>query len=201
MGKRTPIVHIEWRSRDAERLKHFYKNAFRWKFDDRMPGYSLASTGTKNVGVGVMQLESNSSLAAGIVAFFDSDDLAATEAAVRDAGGQITSSSQPVPGWGRFSLFTDPDGNPLGFWQSEASAKKAEKKHEKHVKKEAKRAHREREASKSALAKEEKKARKAEKKAQKKAEKKAEKKAQPLAVDGSSGKKKKKKAKAESTAS
>ena len=191
MGKRTPIVHFEWRSRDAERLKHFYKNAFHWKFDDGMPGYSLANTGTKGIGAGVMQLEGNSPLPPGIVAFLDSDDLAATELAVRDAGGHVTASAQSVPGWGLFSLFTDPDGNALGLWQSEASAKK-----------EAKRMHREREDSKSALAKEEKKARKAEKKAQKKAEKKAVKKAKPHAVDGTPGKKeKKKKAKAEGVAS
>ncbi len=164
-----------------------------------MPGYSLAHTGTKGIGTGIMQLEGNSPMPAGIVAFFDSDDLATAELAVRDAGGNVTASAQPVPGWGRFSLFTDPDGNALGLWQSEASARKAEKKHAKEVKKEAKRVHREREDSKSALAKEEKKARKAEKKALKKAEKKAVKKAKPHAADGApKEKKKKKKAKPES---
>lgn len=188
MGKRTPIVHIEWRSRDAERLKQFYKQAFHWKLDESSPGYALAHTGNKSLGAGIMQIENGSSVSPGVVGFLGSDDLIAAEEAVREAGGQVLTSAQAVPGWGRFSLFTDPDGNRLGLWQSERASRKADKRHEKHAQKQAKAAKKEAKTAK----KEAKAAQKAEKKAAAKAEKKAAKAANPPAE-----KKKKKKAKAE----
>lgn len=162
MGKRSQIVHVEWRTRNVERLKQFYKKAFRWKFEDAMPGYSIVDTGTPGVGGGFMQLESGSPLQAGIVSFLQSEDLASSELAIREAGGQVIASAQPVEGWGRFSIFTDPDGNQLALWQDQTSVKKAEKHAKKLVKKS--------EAVQAEAAKAEKKARE---RAQKKAEKKA----------------------------
>jgi len=138
MGKRSPIVHIEWRSRNVERLRDFYRTVFRWKFDETMPGYLMADTGSKNVGVGLLQIESGAPTQQGVVSFLASDDLGGTESAIREAGGQVIASSQPVPGWGRFSLFSDPDGNPLGLWQSEASVKLESKRAKKADKKRAK---------------------------------------------------------------
>jgi len=164
MGKRSRIVHVEWRTRNVERLKQFYKKAFRWKFEDAMPGYAIVDTGTPGVGGGFMQLESGSPLQSGIVSFVESDDLASSELAIREAGGQVVASAQPVEGWGRFSIFSDPDGNQLALWQSQDSVKKSEKHAKKLVKKS--------EQAQADAVKSEKKAReKAEKKAAKKATK------------------------------
>ena len=186
MGKRSRIVHIEWRSRNVERLKQFYKSAFRWKFKDPMPGYAVADMGTKETGGGFMQIESGSPLQPGIVGFLESDDLGSSEAAIREAGGQILASAQPVEGWGRFSVFTDPDGNQLALWQSEASVKKMAKQAKKAAKKaEAQRVDAEA-AEEKARKKAEKKAKKAEKKAKRAAEVSGAKKA-----DGDAGQKNK----------
>jgi uncharacterized protein len=171
MGKKSRVVHIEWRSRNIDRLKQFYKSAFSWKFAEPMPGYSTANTGNKQLGGGFMQLESGSPLQPGIIGFLESEDLAASEAAIREAGGQVIASSQPVEGMGRFSVFTDPDGNQLALWQNELAIKKAEKRAKKQAKRtDAARAEAERsdeKAKRKADKKAAKKARKAEKAAQK----------------------------------
>jgi hypothetical protein len=171
MSKKSRVVHIEWRSRNIDRLKQFYKDAFSWKFNEHMAGYSTANTGNKQLGGGFMQLDSGSPLQPGIVSFLESEDLAASEAAIREAGGQVIASAQPVEGMGRFSVFTDPDGNQLALWQSELAIKKAEKRAKKQAKRtDAARAQAERsdeKARRKADKKAAKKARKAEKAAQK----------------------------------
>ena len=75
MGKRNPIVHIEWRSRQTGRLKDFYRQVFGWKFEETMPGYLMAATGTKDVSAGFMQIEASSTLQPGIVSFLEAEDL------------------------------------------------------------------------------------------------------------------------------
>ena len=181
MGKRSPIVHVEWRSKDVARLQAFYRAVFRWKFEDAMPGYSVADTGSKEVGAGFMQLDAGDSHEPGVVSFLAAEDLAETEAAIREAGGKVLASSQPVPGWGRFSIFTDPDGNQLALWQSESAVKKEEKRTAKTAKKtEAQRAEAARSAdepageTKKAAHKDAKKARKKDEKRAAKAARKAD---------------------------
>jgi predicted enzyme related to lactoylglutathione lyase len=208
MSKRSRIVHVEWRSRNVDRLRQFYKSAFRWKFKDPMPGYSVADMGSKESVGGFMQIDAGSPLQQGIVAFLGSDDLASSEAAIREAGGQIVASSQPVEGWGRFTVFTDPDGNQLALWQSEESVKRVAREAKKSAKKaEAARADAER-AELKARKKAEKKAAKAARKAEKKAQKQAQaakagaeaSKAERTAEQGKANKKdKKKKKKSESS--
>jgi predicted enzyme related to lactoylglutathione lyase len=165
MGKRNRIVHIEWRSKNVERLKQFYKKAFRWKFRDPMPGYMMVDMGNKDARGGFMQIEAGSQLQPGIMSFLQAEDLAGAEEAVRDAGGQILTSAQPVDGWGRFTIFTDPDGNQLAMWQSESAMRKAEKQ----AKKAARKADDQRLAAERAEKKAHKKAEKKARKAQKKA--------------------------------
>jgi uncharacterized protein len=47
----------------------------------------------------------------------DSDDLDATVAAVKDAGGTIAEEPYAFPGGRRF-IFFDPSGNRLGVWST-----------------------------------------------------------------------------------
>ena len=186
MSKRNRIVHVEWRTRDIERLKNFYKTAFRWKFEEPMTGYALADMGSKEARGGFMQIASGSPLQPGVVSFLGAEDLGAAEAAIREAGGQIVASAQPVEGWGRFSVFTDPDGNQLALWQSEEAVKQ--------VAKDARRAAKKAEAKRQKAAKKEKKqARKAEKAAQKQALKAAKAAGTSRNSDDKKGQKKKKK--------
>jgi predicted enzyme related to lactoylglutathione lyase len=179
MSKRSRIVHMEWRSRNVERLKQFYKSAFRWKFKDPMPGYSAADTGNKEMRGGFMQIDAGSQSQPGIFAYIGSDDLGSSEATIREAGGQVVLSSALVEGWGRFSVFTDPDGNHLALWQSEESLKRAARD----AKKAAKKADAERKDAERRETKARKKAEKKAAKAARKAEKKAQRQAQAAKAD------------------
>jgi predicted enzyme related to lactoylglutathione lyase len=197
MSKRSRVCHVEWRSRNIDRLKQFYKSAFNWKFKDPMPGYAVANTGNDELRGGFMQIESGSNLQPGLQTFFASDDLAASEAAIRDAGGQVISSSQPVEGWGRFTIFSDPDGNHLALWQSDESVKKQEKGAKRAAKKAAQKREIAERAEAKARTKAEKKAQKQARKAEKQAKKAAGQQAESKQPKADKQKKKKKEAGAE----
>ncbi len=173
MSKRSPIVHVEWRTRDVGKLQAFYKAVFRWKFNESMPGYVLADTGSKEAAAGFMQIEAGSQVQPGMVSFLEAEDLETIEAAIREAGGQVTMSAQAVPNWGRFSIFTDPDGNQLALWQSEEAAHLSAKKARKLAEKADRTRDRAARDAQKAAAAAEKKARKQEKKQAKKAAKSA----------------------------
>jgi hypothetical protein len=143
MGKKNPVSHLEWRSRDASRLKAFYAAAFGWKFDEPMPGYAMADTSNKEVGGGFMQLSADDQVPPGFSPYITVDDLADAEAKVTAAGGRVMKSKGEVPGMGWFSVCLDPDNNGIGLWQDlpkreRKAAKKAVKKAAKKAKKEAK---------------------------------------------------------------
>ena len=48
------------------------------------------------------------------------DDLAAYRKKVVAAGGKIHVEEQKVPGMGKLSLFTDPEGRMMGLWKAKA---------------------------------------------------------------------------------
>ena len=48
------------------------------------------------------------------------DDLAKYRKQVVAAGGKIHIEEQKVPGMGKFSLFTDPEGRMMGLWKPKA---------------------------------------------------------------------------------
>ena len=53
-----------------------------------------------------------------MVFYIGVDDLAAYRKKVVAAGGKIHVEEQKVPGMGKFSLFTDPEGRMMGLWKS-----------------------------------------------------------------------------------
>jgi predicted enzyme related to lactoylglutathione lyase len=152
MGHKNIINHIEFRSKDRNRLKHFYGELFAWKFQDFGDGYTVIDTGAKESGGGIMQAGEHEPT--GVVNYISVDDLHAYEEKVKALGGHIKMSNIEVPGMGHFSVFADVDGNALALWQAAAPTKDSKK------------------AAKKAK-KAEKKAKKAEKKAGKKAKKKS----------------------------
>jgi len=147
MGKKNPISHFEWRSRDAARLASFYGEVFGWKFQEMMPGYAMASTGNEEIGTGIMQLKLDDQTPPGTTGYLSVDDLSESEAKVIANGGKVMMSKGEVPGMGWFSVCMDPDGNSVGLWQplpkkqrlkAKKKAKKAVKKAKKAAKKEKK---------------------------------------------------------------
>ncbi|HUP91210.1 MAG TPA: VOC family protein [Solimonas sp.] len=108
---KNAIQHIEWTTRDPRRLRSFFGQVFDWTFIDAMPGYTLIE------GIGGIFEAPDPQMPLGITPYVNVADLEATEKAIERAGGLIHKSGQEVPGMGRFTIFSDPDGTLLALWQ------------------------------------------------------------------------------------
>jgi len=118
------LVHFEIAGSDDSRAMGFYKQVFGWEFQDSgMPGvsYNLTEAGGEPGGA-VYAMEG---VEPGILVYFDSDDIEASIARVREAGGQAD-DKQPIPGVGWFSHCTDTEGNRFGIFLSDESVQAPE---------------------------------------------------------------------------
>jgi predicted enzyme related to lactoylglutathione lyase len=106
------IDYIEFKVKNLSESKRFYGAAFDWKFNGYGPEYAGIQGAGKEVG-GLAQ--STEVEPGGPLVVLFSEDLAASLAAVRAAGGQISREPFEFPGGRRFH-FTDPSGNELGVW-------------------------------------------------------------------------------------
>jgi uncharacterized protein len=107
------INYIEFPLVDAAKTKEFYHTAFGWTFTDWGPTYiSFSGAGVK----GGFNLESGVEPSApGVLVILYADDLSATEAQIKQAGGEISMPAYAFPGGRRFH-FKDPNGNELAVW-------------------------------------------------------------------------------------
>lgn len=106
------IDYVEFTVRDIGEAKHFYSAAFGWKFNDYGPEYAGIQGAQREVG-GLAQSDTVS--VGGPLVILYSDDLEASVASVRAAGGAIVKEPFGFPGGRRFH-FTDPSGNELAVW-------------------------------------------------------------------------------------
>ncbi len=106
------IQHIEWTTRDPQRLMDFFERIFDWNFFEAMPGYTMIE------GVGGVFAAPDAQMPAAITPYVNVGDLALIEDRVDAAGGKVHKSKQEVPGRGWYSVVSDPDGNLLGLWQA-----------------------------------------------------------------------------------
>ena len=106
------IDYVEFTVRDLAEAKQFYAAAFGWTFNDYGPGYA----GIQGDGRELGGLRQTTSLRQGgpLVVLF-SNDLDASLAAVRAAGGTSVLEPFAFPGGRRFH-FADPSGNELAVW-------------------------------------------------------------------------------------
>ncbi len=106
------IDYIEFKVTDMEASKGFYGAAFGWEFNDYGPEYA----GIRKEGgeAGGLRLVADVASGGPLVILF-SEDLDATLARVKDAGGRITAEPFEFPGGRRFQ-FLDPAGNELAVW-------------------------------------------------------------------------------------
>ncbi len=126
---RNPIQHVEWRTRDRDRLKSFYGSVFDWKFKDEMGGgYTLVDFGAKDMGGGIFPIPPEQQIPTGVCNYVAVEDLGPYEEKIRASGGNVMMSGQEVAGYGWFTIFTDPDGNALALWKSAAPPKAPAKK-------------------------------------------------------------------------
>ena len=112
------IIHIELVAADHDRAADFYRKVFGWQVSAApVPeGYLLARTGE---GEGIDgALMSNRYQTQPTIAWIEVDDLDATLAAVRDAGGARLGEIQELPGVGRLSYIRDTEGVLVGLRQA-----------------------------------------------------------------------------------
>ena len=114
------LVHFEVLAKDPDRATKFYSGVFGWEFSDSgMPGidYRMVQTG-EDQGGAVFAPEDGKT---GLKVYFDTDDIDASIAKVRDGGGEAE-DKQPIPSIGWFSGCTDTEGNAFSLYQSDESA-------------------------------------------------------------------------------
>ncbi len=115
---RIPLTldYVELSVTDLQAARDFYGSAFGWTFTSYGDGYAGIRTSAEADGeeAGGLALADEIMRGGPLVLLF-SDDLDATLAAVRAAGGEIVNGPYEFPGGRRFH-FVDPSGNELGVW-------------------------------------------------------------------------------------
>jgi len=114
------IVHFEIPAADAQRAKSFWSGVFGWEFgDSAMPEmeYYMVQTGPEQGGA---VYPSDELAGEGLVVYYDTDDIDATLAKVRENGGRAD-DKQPIPHVGWFARCTDTEGNGFSLFQSDES--------------------------------------------------------------------------------
>jgi predicted enzyme related to lactoylglutathione lyase len=105
------IDYIEFPATDIAATKAFYGAVFGWTFEDYGPAYIAFHDGRLAGGFTTgAAVQPN-----GVLVVCYADDLEATLARVRAAGGRIVKDIFSFPGGRRFH-FTDPNGNELSVW-------------------------------------------------------------------------------------
>jgi predicted enzyme related to lactoylglutathione lyase len=118
-GMGQPVAFFEITSPDHERAQAFYRELFDWRVaaDPALDGYGLVDTGAGEHAVGGGIGPSTRPGEAGVKIYIRVDDLDAYLDRAEKLGGTRVVPPTELPGdFGRFAIFTDPDGNPVGLW-------------------------------------------------------------------------------------
>ena len=105
------IAYIEFTVKDLAEAKRFFGQAFGWAFNDYGPRYLGIQGDDGEVG----GITLGDTQPGGPLVIIYSDDLEASERAVKAAGGSVVKEAFDFPGGRRFE-FTDPSGNRMAVW-------------------------------------------------------------------------------------
>lgn len=111
-----PVAFFEVTSPDVKRAQQFYADLFGWKMS-AMGDYVLVNTdaGEDAVGGGIGAASEENP--AGVRIYMRVDDIDGYLARAERLGGKQVLPATDLPGgYGRFAIFTDPDGNLVGLW-------------------------------------------------------------------------------------
>lgn len=110
------IDHVEIPVIDLDKGKDFYSNVFGWDFKPFGRGYYLHNTKT-GLSIGLRKAEKVQS---GDTTIFHLrvSDVDTYLDMVKNHGGKVYREKTVIPVYGFYALFTDPDGNILGLFQS-----------------------------------------------------------------------------------
>ena len=114
-----PVAFFEVISQDAPRAQKFYSELFGWQVsaDPALGGYGLVDTGAGEAAVGGGIGPASQPGEAGVKIYMRVDDLDAyLDRAVALGGSRLVPPTDLPGDFGRFAIFTDPDGNQVGLW-------------------------------------------------------------------------------------
>jgi uncharacterized protein len=114
MSDHHAIDYIEFSVTDMDAAKRFYADAFGWEFTDYAPVYVGIHRVAGEGEAGGLTLVDEVRPGGPLVILY-SNDLDASLARVRAAGGRIVLEPFEFPGGRRFE-FLDPSGNQLAVW-------------------------------------------------------------------------------------
>ena len=113
------LVHFELPASDTGRAREFYGSLFDWSFqswDGPVEYHTTEAGGEPGGGIYPSQAGER-----GPIVYFDTDDIDAHVARVRELGGSAEDKA-PIPGIGWYARCTDTEGNPFSLYQADDSA-------------------------------------------------------------------------------
>ncbi|HEY2636320.1 MAG TPA: VOC family protein [Solirubrobacteraceae bacterium] len=118
------VIHFEIHAGDPDRAQRFYESVFGWsinRYEGSPVDYRLITTGTEAPGIdgAILQRqgEVDGQAVLAYVCTVQVDDLAGTQRAVADAGGEEVLAPDEIPGVGLLAYFKDTEGNIFGALQ------------------------------------------------------------------------------------
>ena len=117
MGR--PIVHWEISGHNGANLQAFYADLFDWKIDSNNPmNYGMVKTAEANtVDGGIYQCKPTDKPT--VTFYIHVDDLQKYLDLINQKGGRTVVPPSPIPGFGSFAMFADPEGNVVGLFKSD----------------------------------------------------------------------------------
>ena len=127
----NPVVHFEMPYDDQTRITKFYEQAFGWRtqqLGEEMGNYVLVTTtdsdengprkpGAINGGFFTKTNDMPAQFPSVVIAV---DDIKASMAAVKQAGGKVLGEPMEIPGVGHYVSFFDTEGNRVSMLQPAA---------------------------------------------------------------------------------
>ena len=114
MNLHEKMNYVEFPAKDLAATKAFFESVFGWSFTDYGPEYTAFENQGLDGGFFQSELASSTQNGAALIVFY-SDQLEATLAKVKKAGGSILKPIYAFPGGRRFH-FTEPSGNEFAVW-------------------------------------------------------------------------------------
>jgi len=118
MSKHERINYVEFPSKDIQKTKAFFMQAFSWVFEDFGPEYTAFSNQDIDGGFFKSDMSSSTVNGAALIVLY-SEDLEATQEKIEKNGGIIIKPVFSFPGGRRFH-FTEPGGNELAVWSDKS---------------------------------------------------------------------------------
>jgi predicted enzyme related to lactoylglutathione lyase len=111
------LVHIELPARDTARARTFWSKLAGWKFQSWEGGSVEYHMFEGEPGGAIYPSEAEPQ---GPIVYFESDDIDADVARIRELGGQAEDKA-PIPGVGWYARAHDTEGNAFSLFQSDES--------------------------------------------------------------------------------